>query len=674
MLTGLLLCLTALLVPQQDDQAAFEKRFQQAVKVSDRVAMDRAVMKYKTPALASYMLKVERTKWGDDWLNEFASAWKRVHRSDFPKIYGEYLDTLDGSQKTARALAVDRLRPLYALNVKAIGSRSREDWQQIIQVLEPGGLMMEFVTLDDKYYLAICDSFLANAYFTSYSDGGGDNFQAYKAAEAFQNLRKDLDYTNDATYSSVDRIIVELRATLGIEDPKLKDRPAPKASPFTINPAEGADWIDVPLEFYLEKKPGSIEHPCDIADLDTHSWRYMAFGKPGEKTQFFPSYGDDDCLFAGPRGRVFLNRIKDSKFVIEAGAEPSEEFKLSLKPSVVRFQQKLTDGTVVEQALMVATGSEADMIQGIEVNAGFNENGGLIFFRNLSGRRGKTPFGDLKIFDYDGDGLFSRQPVRVASSVAMPKEIYYKRFDSVLLGKTKKALPTSRWISTTKGQWFEVEWPEGPEAKNIRLRMANPTLAPLVVNYKAPKGLKLVSLILRSESSQTEGLLIDVSGKGPQMVPIGRYVFDQGLLRGKDGAECLIQPPTDIPFVIIVDKLDENKLDFGGPYTLQANAMVEDGQVSLDRESIRVVGLAGETYMMNIKAPLNGIKVEIKGGKSFELSQPEKEEVNLDWHAAYFPVSGSVRVPKSGKVVYRLSLKKHPWFGKLSSDWLKFES
>jgi hypothetical protein len=360
--------------------------------------------------------------------------------------------------------------------------------------------------------------------------------------------------------------------------------------------------------------------------------------------------------------------------VIEAGAEPSAEFKLGLKPTVVRFQQKLTDGTVVKQALMVATGSEADMIQGIEVNAGFNENGGLIFFRNLSGRHGSTPFGDLKMFDYDGDGLFARLPIRVASSVAMPKKVYYLRFDSVVLGKSKKALPTSRWISNARGQWFEVEWPEGPEADSVQIREANPTLADLSVSFKAPKGLKLVSLILSSESSQTKGLLVDVSGKGTQKIPIGRYVFLQGLLRGKDGAECLIQPPTDVPFVTIVEEGQMNQLDFGAPYRLQASALIEDGQVSLDRESLRVVGLAGETYMMNLYAPLNGIKVEVKGSKAFELSTPEKEEVNLDWHAAYFPVSGSVAVPKKGKVRFRLSLKKHPWFGKLSSDWLDFES
>jgi hypothetical protein len=628
-------------------------------------------MKYNIKALEVYLEKVEQLKWGNPWLGEFSSSWKRVHRSDFPTIYGEYLNGLDSKLLERRGMAIHRLIPLFALNAEAIGSRKADDWQKIIEILEPGGLLLEFMELGDKYYVSTCNSMLLNCYVKDYRDRGGDDFQAFKAAETFLKMREELQYTNDPTHGNVLRIMKDLRATLGIEDPNAPKERAAKESPYSIHDIEGQDWTDVSLEFFIEKKPGKIEHPSDIADMDKLNWRYMGISKVGEKAPIFAAYSGDDVLFGGPRGRLFLKRNKSNKFQIEAGGNLSEEFSLSVKPKLIIFNQKLSDGTVFPQAMYVASGAEGDSIQGISVNAGFSDESGLMFYRNAAARIGKTPFGDLALYDYDGDGLFGRNPVRVAGSVAMPSEKYFNRFDSITLGNMKRALPFSKWITDRKGNWFELEWQEGGEVTEAKIKKVSPTLAPLKVTFKAPKGLKLVSMVLRSESSKTKGLYLDVAGKSPLMVPIGRYQVLQGLLRGKDGQECIIQPPSDIPFTVLVEVDDPNLLDFGGPFKLEAQPVVADGMLSVDPETLRVIGAAGESYMMNIGAPLDDIKVDVKGGKSFELTPADQEAVATDWHAAFYPVSGSTPVPKSGKVEIRLSMKKHPWFGKLVSDWIE---
>jgi hypothetical protein len=671
MLSGLLLCLTALLIPQQDAKVEFQKRFNQALKVNDRVAMDRSISKYKVKALEVFLDRAETTKWGHPWLEEFSNSWKRVHRSEFPSIYSQYISSLDAATEERRSKAIFRLIPLFQLNADATSSRKGEDWQKLVEILEPGGLMLEFMELDDKYYLATCNSFLVNCYNKEYRDEGGDLFQAFKAAESFTKLRDELQYKNDPTYSNVRKILINLRAELGIEDPDGKAERVAKESPFTIHDVEGEDWVDVPLRFFIEKKPGKIQHPSDIADSDRINWRYMGVSKEGDKAVVLPAYGGEDVLFGGPRGQVFLSRIKANKFQIEAGADPSEEFSLALKPKLIQFDQKLSDGTTIPQALWVAGGSEADMLQGQQVNSGLNPDGGLMFFRNAAARSGKTPFGDLTLYDYDGDGSFGRLPVRVAGSVAMPSGKYYNRFDSITLGGMKIALPFSRWVTDRKGSWFELEWEPVGNLEKVRIKKVAPTLAPLTVSFKGPKGLKLVSMVLRSETSKTKGLYLDVTGKGPHQLPIGRYQVVQGLMRGKDDVECIIQPPSDIPFTIMIEKGEENRLDFGGPFKLYADPVVADGNVGIDRESLKVVGIAGESYMMPLGAPLRGIEVQIKGGKSFELVDADAEAIAKDWHEAYFPVSGTAPVPKSGKVEIKLSLKKHPWFGKLSSDWIE---
>jgi len=670
MLAGLLLACAAVFVPQNDDKADFTKRFNQAIKVSDRAAQDRAVQKYRQVAVNMFIDKTQTLSSADDWMTSFTASWKRLYRSDFPKIYSEYVFQLTPEQLKIRQKSLVDLFAVYPMYGEALQSRSPEDMRKIIEAVESGGILLNFMEVGDAYHQAICQLFLAGAYNTSYQDDGGDDFQALKAAENFVKLRKGLEYTNDRDYDSMQRALSDLRATLGVEDPEEAHR-ATKKSPYTIEAAEGADWIDVPLEAGVLSKPESIEFPTDIGDMDPRNWMAIAVAKEGETVNVNPAYGGNDVLFAGPAGPIRIERIRGTKFVIHAGAESSEEFSVGPKPKLVEFEQKLADGEVVPRALLIASGSESDTFQGITVNTGLNELGGVLFYRSVDLRVGDTPFGELTLYDVDSDGEYGKYPARVAGSPAMPTGVYFNRFDAITLGKSKKAMPFSRWIQDGDGNWYELEAPAHPgKAASVRIRAAAPKLGELKVKFKGPKGLKLTALVLRSEIEKTQGLRVDVSGKGPHMLPIGRYVLVQGMLRGKKGAECIIQPPADLPFSVIVDETEAAVMELGAPFKLYATPTVEEDMVAIDPESIRVVGTSGETYMQHLYAPIHEIEVEVKGGKSFKTSAAPAEMVGGNWHAAYFPVSGSVPLPKSGEAIIRLSVKKHPWFGKISSDWL----
>lgn len=670
MLAGLLLALTTLLVPQQDAEE-FNKRFDQAIRLSDRVGQDRAVQKYRKEAFNAFMAKVERASLGDEWIDAFAASWKRIYRSDFPEIYAKYHAGLDGEKSSKRGKAIAKLAGLYEVNIRAVGSRQAADWQELIDGIEGSGLLFELMEVEDKYYQAIAQMFLASAHNTEYrKDGGGDDFQALKAAEAFLKLRDELQLTNDAEYGNVERLLAEIRARLGIEDPKKEEHEA-KASPFAINPAEGAEWVDIPLSNEVLEKPETVELPSDVADMDTRHWLFTTVNEAGKMYNFSPSYSGDDLMWAGQRGPVQIERIRGNKFVIHAGADPSEEFTLKTKPELVEFEQKLSDGEVVRRALLVAGGAEQDQFQGIQVNTGMTEGGGVIFYRSVSIRTGETPFGEIALYDADSDGQYGRIPPRYGGSWAMPKETYYQRFDGITLGKMKAAVPFSKWITDGAGNWFELEFPQHlGTATHMRMRQAAPTLGTLEVDFGKPKGLELVSLILKADSKVVEGLMIDVSGKGPFEVPIGRYSVVQGLLRGDDGEECLLLPPGDIPMTVIVDEGEPAVLELGKPFKLVAEPLVEGDSVTIDPESLRVVGVAGEMYLQHLYAPLRDIEVQVKGGKKFTLEAPDADTVAGDWHTAYFPAPTLGELPKSGEVTLRLSVKKHPWFGKLTSDWL----
>ena len=101
------------------------------------------------------MAKAERAKWDDEWIQAFAGSWKRVYRSSFPELYSKYLTDLEPGKATKRGQAIYRLSQLYDVNRQAITSRAPEDWQKMIEGIEAGGILLELMEVDDKYYQAI---------------------------------------------------------------------------------------------------------------------------------------------------------------------------------------------------------------------------------------------------------------------------------------------------------------------------------------------------------------------------------------------------------------------------------------------------------------------------------------------------------------------------------------
>ena len=68
-----------------------------------------------------------------------------------------------------------------------------------------------------------------------------------------------------------------------------------------------------------------------------------------------------------------------------------------------------------------------------------------------------------------------------------------------------------------------------------------------------------------------------------------------------------------------------------------------------------------------IGAPLFGVEVSAKGAKSSTLATPSAEEAAAEWNRLFYPMDGTVQIKGGQKPVITLSIKKHPWFGKLSN-------
>jgi len=397
-----------------------------------------------------------------------------------------------------------------------------------------------------------------------------------------------------------------------------------------------------------------------------------------ESTEFFrPHCDSNDCIMGDANSRNQDSRIKLVRdrlnlFHIEAGGEPSEPFALKTEPVLVTVEQKLPGGELKSLAFWVATGKEKGGINGVEMNQGMKEYGGLMYFRPATIRRAKTPWGEFRYYDTNYDSLYGEWQPSLAAPLGAPKGLYTKRFDAISIGRAKYSLPASPFFPNEKGDWFQIECPKGPAPSFLKIRKVAPTFGKFKVVAKGFRELKLTTLILKSLTPETEGLYVEIgAGKPTKNIPIGNYELIQGYLRGKEGQSALILPPDDSLLIFSIDASGTETFEMGAPFRLHGSFRVENDEILLDGDRIYVTGKSGERYLALNGAPLNRLTIQVKGGKKGETEPATTEMASKDWNAAFFPAPFRLPLPKRGEPMIKISLKKHPWFGKLSSDWIE---
>ena len=653
---------------QQDPADAFLRDFGMAMRVNDTQSQDRSLRRYREKAVNYFVTQVVPVKSPEDpWVIAFAESWKRVYRTDFPAAYIEQISGLSREDSLKRyEYTGKKFAEVIALRSAAIGSKKPEDWAALRGAAQP--LQKGLFEIGDLYYSASIMNYLADSWNPEFQDGPGDPQRTFERMGEFLELRKKLGYMKDTIYVSMEREWKGFRAELGLEPESERVK---KASPFDIRAISGETWHTLEFAFESDQSQSKLFRPSDLADADTTQWLAAGVLEPGEFSLLPPHCGAKDCFFGGPESLVKVFRDSPIKFHLDAGGEPSEEFTLSPKPQLVLFEMKFPGGVVAPRAIWVATGVEQGGYNGIEMNQSVNEMGGLLFFRHASSVVAKTPWGDLRLFEDNGDGFFSLEGPTLAGHSGMPKGEFFRRFDAVSLGKAKRASPASPWIPGPKGEWFELEMTPSVFPTKGRIRKVAPTFGSIKATLKGVKEVKLTSLILKAENDRTKGLYVDIAEKKSHSIPIGRYQVVHGLLEGKDGETAIFLPPESVPLRVEIEAENPAVLTLGAPFQLAGRFEEDENEVVLVSDSVHVVGVAEERYHMMIGAPLFEIRVQIKGGKKGETQKPEKSVAEADWHAAYFPAEFRLPAPKGKDALIKLSIKKHPWFGKLSSDWIE---
>ncbi|MDP7246837.1 MAG: hypothetical protein QF389_09710 [Planctomycetota bacterium] len=657
--------------PQGEDRnVAFSEGFEKAVRMREMEDMDRLIKRYTDEAINAFVVKADERAISPggglgNWVDNFVESWGRTFRNDFARNYDRFLQLrIHGDLRQIRGDTING--PYYEAVVGhaiALGSKDEDDWRTVRAMAEV--CVNAFEQCGDTYFASKAAFVLGNSWNPDFNPDGGNAQKALDAYKQVMHFRGKCLLSQDKNYTETKACIRILESALGLgEEVGAAPKSAGDRVVLSIPPAEGAEWHAFALEPDADSKLNKVVHSNDWADNHRMSWPFAGTGEVGTSTKLW--------FFDPP---VFVKRIDKNEFVVEAGAKPSKPFKLSLKPKVVPFN-RLIDDQEIPHAIAFAGGSERDPLHGQEMNFSISDKAATFFFRPVSTRTAKTPFGPLTIWDLDCDGYYGlAESALPRAYVGVPLDTFFYRHDAIMLGKGKRSLPYCRWISDSSGNWYEVELMSHQEGKEAQIRQVSPVLGKAKLSFKGVKDLKLVSLVLESDSGKTKGLLVDLLAQRKEVaLPAGRYKFQMGILRNKKGdEEALLLPPTALALTWDIAPGETTEIKLGGPFDLAVQPKVEGNVMTLDGASLVVTGKAGERYLRLVGAPLFGVEVEVKGNKkaNTEFKGSNAQEMNNNFLYAYQPQDAIIPFKGDSAPPYRLTLNKHPWFGNIQTDWIE---
>jgi len=671
-ISALLLLVPLCAAAPQDPVKAreFTEALLEANEVGDTKGMSKALRKYREDAVLSFMGKAGRRASGaenpdlDLWLELFIQTWSDTYHTDFGRNYDRYLQRLSSSMGEIRQTLL--LKDYPVVNRLHLAAMRKEDVSWTVLRGDAIQLAEALETTGDLYYTALAYNIVGNLHHPNYHEEGSDAKIALNAFVKVVESRERLGLTNDAFYSTAETAAAELRSILGVADPNAKEGEFVKTKKINreiIPVMEGVEVSTSVMEVVKNKKPDAIIHASDLADTDHWSWMRNAFPKPGEQ-----------LTFPGIDPPVRLIRVDKLKFTLEAGAGETKPFRISPRPEQFVVMRMHADGIERPFTMEISGGTADDNYQGNSINLEPTDEGGAMFYRSVMVQSSKTAFGEFTLYDTNCDGQLGYPEMKQVWAEGLMTDVFIYRTDAMTLGKSKSSWPFSRYMPDAKGRWYEIKLPSIDAPGSVELTQVNPHLGRIQYSVTGVKKLRPASILLVSNSSHTEGLVVDLaSRKGKeQLIPIGRYQFLQARFVGKDGAEVLVQPSKALPhFIDVVEDIEQiASLDLGGPFTLEASVSVDRREVTIEGLSLHLKGAHGETWFRVIGEPLYDVLASVKGSveKELELRQPTPDEAASQWQHLFYPMDAVFELRKEDpKPEITLSLKKHPWFGKISN-------
>jgi hypothetical protein len=381
-------------------------------------------------------------------------------------------------------------------------------------------------------------------------------------------------------------------------------------------------------------------------------------------------------LMLQPFGSTLMLTRDGTEFGIDSNGDGESDVLFSPSTNPQRIDIPSPDGGESYPLLVCVPGDREQMF-GMELNYSPQPGGARIRFGLACLRTAKVLGSTWKLYDSNLTGRYG-DPMEFWDDLLGVYEeddpTYFYDHDSVLIGKSKKALPWSSILPVGKDFYRAQIEPDGSE---LKLRKMNLQTGFVKVDVDTAV---LPAFVVIREVGKLEGAFFDVmpvKRGGVVEVPVGTYQFDTGrLAKGKKTSMKQARMVRGHAQPFEVKEGETHVLELGAPYTLRPRSRPEGKEVVVEGHGIRVYGRGGEEYRYFFDEVLQP-NVEVRTVSGKKLGKPRKMRVAdiSAWESGpaytiWYPLDLRVENKSGEPVEVRMTMKSHPLLGgPLASEW-----
>ena len=296
-----------------------------------------------------------------------------------------------------------------------------------------------------------------------------------------------------------------------------------------------------------------------------------------------------------------IPRLKDSptviregaaKIMIDTDADGKGDVEWPTRGKFETFQIKLGSGESERPwALLTEVGRQEDFYQGQPMNLLATDTAYSVYYTPGGAMVGKVSGVPIQIVDDNLDGVYGSHPMGWGHQGLVP-ENFQLEFDSIRVGKDKKARPFSRLVNLGgDAGWHALKVKDGGNTIEAQPMTLETGTASLKV-----KGIKPDFFVLKGVDDELSNTYIDISGGKKVDLPVGNYELAFGLARKGNKMQLMkavIMPGPDSPRYKV--KKGENiEIVAGAPYKFDFTYEAGASEVVVDGNSVRIIGAGGE--------------------------------------------------------------------------------
>lgn len=652
--------------PSQDDPIRkFREEFDQALKLNNNSAMDALIGKYEEAAINSILITAEGIAGAPNEVlltrfEGYRAAWKRKKGSKFPDKVERMFANMPSATKRQRITLKGKYDACARKLLQLQADKNKDGLKLAADEMMAYG--EGFKEVGDHWYES--QAFFRAGIAISETYLGKKDVDLNKVADAYErciNARDAVDI-KDKYYKQVLPAMKTLHGKgYGASGKGAETVPGgPKAKP--TGPAANGAAVTAKMSFELLPANKDSMRPSYYLDWHLQIWPAVFLAKVGSTAKILR-------LKDGPT----VIRESASKIMLDMDADGKGDFEWPTRGKFETFQMKLGSGASERPwALLTEVGREQDFYQGQPMNLLATDDGYQVYYTAGGAMVGDISGVQIQIVDDNLDGVYGSPPLSWGHQGIVPKN-FQLEFDSIRIGKDKKARPFSRLVDLGGSVgWHELTVKDGGntiEAQPMTVKTGS-------VRLKV-KGLKPDFFVLKGLDDELTNTFIDIAGGKKVELPVGNYELGFGLVRKGSKLQLMkavIMAGPDSPRYQV--KAGETlEIVAGAPYSFDFAYEVGESEVTVVGESIRILGAGGEAYDRFYGCvPYVDAEIRRKGAKRGQDNvrlKPVVDNLGLEkhgWKGMWKPISAKL-VKKDGEVEVQITEKKNKLFGKLASGW-----